>query len=247
MPELYLIGGGWNEVSFKRTFGRFVLAGTKNGLCKILLVLAIEDLAARKEITEDFTNMFNELGNVKTEPFFLSKTNNMTLDILNTIEPSCIFVGGGLTPRYQELLGKNRDFIDYIIQNNIPYGGFSAGSAISSKESIVGGWKIKDSGKDIPILDSDFSEELEYIEIRDGLGFINSPIDVHGSQWGTITRVIHAVDQNIINTGLVIDESTMIEYKNDTMTVFGIGQVYLVQKKGVNIEISIYRDGDIIR
>lgn len=247
MPELYLIGGGWDEVSFTQTFGRFVLAGTTNGLCKILLVLAIEDVAARKEITEDFTTMFHELGNVKTEPFFLSTTHTITRDILHTITPSCIFVGGGLTPRYQELLGNNRDFIDYIIQNNLPYGGFSAGSAISTKESIVGGWKIKESGKDIPILDSDFSEELEYIEIRNGLGFLHYPIDVHGSQWGTITRVIHAVDQNMIKNGLVIDESTMIEYKHDTMTVFGIGHVYRIQKNGRNIEISMYKDGDIIR
>jgi len=247
MPDLYLIGGGWDEVSFPQTFGRFVQAGTKDGHCTILLVLAINDVAARNEITEDFTQMFHALGNVKTEPFFLSTTQNITCDILHAIAPSCIFVGGGLTPRYQEFLGNNRDFIEYILNNNLPYGGFSAGSAIAAQQSIVGGWKITASGHDIPILDADFSEGLDNIEIREGLGFLPYPLDVHGSQWGTITRVIHAVDHNLIEHGLVLDESTMIEYKNDTMTVFGMGHVYFIQKNGSTLELSLYKDGDIIR
>lgn len=242
-----MIGGGWDEVSFTQTFGRFVQAGTKDGLCTILLVLAIDDVAARNEITEDFTQMFHALGNVKIEPFFLSTTQNITRDILHTMMPSCIFVGGGLTPRYQEFLGNNRDFVEYILQNNLPYGGFSAGSAIATQASIVGGWKIKASGHDIPILDADFSEGLDYIEIRDGLGFFPYPLDVHGSRWGTITRVIHAVDHNMIEKGFVIDESTMIEYTHETMTVFDIGHVYLIQKNGSTLELSLYKDGDIIR
>ena len=246
MPDLYLIGGGWDEISFKKTFGRFVKAGVKNGICKILLILSLEDLSAREEITDDFSNMFSGFGNVEIVPFYISDSNTLTLNILKKIAPSCIFVGGGLTPRYQELLCKNKDFVDYIIQNNLPYGGFSAGSAISSQEAIVGGWKIKKQGTDIPILDEDFSEELDYIEIRSGLGFFEHPIDVHGSQWGTITRVIHAVDQNLINKGFVIDESTMIECKNNKATVFGMGHVYSIQKNKDKIEISIYKDGDII-
>lgn len=247
MPELYLIGGGWDEASFTQTFGRFVRAGTKNGHCKILLVLAIDDVTARKEITEDFTTMFTELGDVNIEPFFLSITQNITRSILHTMTPSCIFVGGGVTPRYQELLGNNSEFIEYILQHNIPYGGFSAGAAIAAQQSIVGGWKITERGHDIPVLDADFSEDLEYIEIREGLGFLEYPVDVHGSQWGTITRVIHAVDRHMIPHGLVIDESTMIEYRQNTMTVFGRGHVYLIQKNGNTIDISLYKDGDMIR
>lgn len=246
MPELYLIGGGWDEESFQRTFGRFVQAGTRKGSCKILLVLAIEDLLARKEIADDFSNMFSEFGNVDIIPFHISDSNKITKSILNEIDPTCIFVGGGLIPRYQNLLCNNIDFINYIVQNNIPYGGFSAGSSISSKEAIVGGWKIKEKGIDIPILDEEFSEDLEYIEIRTGLGFFEHPIDVHGSQCGTITRVINAVDQKLIERGFVIDESTMIQCKDNEVTVCGIGQVYAITKNNNKMEILIYRDGDRI-
>ena len=247
MTDLYLIGGGWEETSFQKTFGRFVNAGIKNDSCKILLILAIEDSIAREEITNDFSNMFTELGNVKVVLFHVSESNILTLNILENIAPTCIFVGGGLTPKYQELLCNNSDFINFIIQNKLPYGGFSAGSAISSKNAVVGGWKIKDNEIDIPILDEDFSEELDYIEIRSGLGLFEHSIDVHGSQWGTITRIIHAVDQNYIDRGYVIDESTMIEFKNNTISVFGVGNVYLIKKINEKIELSIYRDGDIIR
>jgi cyanophycinase len=246
MPDLYLIGGGWDEITFKKTFGRFVEAGMKNNFCKILLILAIDDIAACEEITDDFTNMFSEFGNVEVVPFNVSDSSSLTMSVLKNIAPTCVFVGGGLTPKYQELLCKNEDFVDYILQNNLPYGGFSAGSSIASKEAIVGGWKIKDKETDIPILDEDFSEDLDYIEIRPGLGFFEHPIDVHGSQCGTITRVIHAVDQKLISKGLVIDESTMIEYRNNKTTVFGMGQVYLIQRNNEKIEVLIYKDSDII-
>ena len=247
MSELYLIGGGWNEDSFQQTFGRFVKAGTQKGICKILLILACEDLEAREEVTEDFSKMFHLLGNVEIEPFYLSEGNILTREILSSLSPTCVFVGGGLTPLYQEYLGTNREFIDYVNQNHLPYGGFSAGAAIAAKSSIVGGWKINESGKDIPVLDEDFSEDLDYIEIRKGLGFFPYPVDVHGSQWGTLTRVIHAVDQKLIPNGCVVDESTMIESKHGMLTVFGHGQVYFVGTKNNRIEISIFKDGETIR
>ncbi len=38
------------------------------------------------------------------------------------------------------------------------------------------------------------SEELDQVAIRDGLGLIPCSLDVHASQWGTVTRLIHAVE-----------------------------------------------------
>ena len=248
MQQLFLIGGGWEESSFKRTFGRFVRAGSNNGRCKILLILAMEDVDARDEIAELFSSMFADVEDLRTETetLFPAEESDLTAGVLSSIEPSCIFVGGGLTPRYQELLCSSREFIDFIVDRRLPYGGFSAGSAIAANRAIVGGWRARHRGKDTPILDPDFSEDLDFIEVRRGLGFLDYPIDVHGSQWGTLTRVIHAVDQGLIENGLVIDEATMVEQSGSKLRVFGNGQAYLVNRVNAKIEVSIFRDGDVV-
>ena len=55
-------------------------------------------------------------------------------------------------------------------------------------------------------------------------------VDVHGSQWGTLTRVIHAIEQGLVTTGWAIDEDTMLHVTSDCISVSGLGQAYHVQR-----------------
>ena len=86
------------------------------------------------------------------------------------------------------------------------YCGFSAGSAVAARRAIVGGW-LRDGR---PILDADFGEELGELEVRDGLGLVDFAVDVHAAQWGTLTRLIAAVDAGLVAEGYAIDEGTVL-------------------------------------
>ena len=100
---------------------------------------------------------------------------------------------------------------------------------------------------DIPIIDEDVGEELNRLTVRDGLGLMPHSIDVHCGQWGTITRLINALDSGLIESGLGIDENTMIQVSGGSASVCGFGQVYAVahdENDGINVTIS--RHGDNI-
>jgi cyanophycinase len=87
------------------------------------------------------------------------------------------------------------------------YCGYSAGAAIAAGEAIVGGWKLGD----LEICDADFGEELEQLEVRPGLARVDFSVDVHASQWGTLTRLVHAVTEGLCSAGVAIDEHTCVE------------------------------------
>jgi cyanophycinase len=177
-------------------------------------------------------------------PVFVSATQLLTEKIIAQSDPTGIFVCGGLTPLYQEALCTDQGWLHYVRTRQIPYGGFSAGAAIAAERAIVGGWKVRENQQEIAILDADLAEDLEFLDVRTGLGLIPFAIDVHGSQWGTLTRLIHAIDQEMVSSGWAVDEDTMLHVVKNTITVFGLGQAYHVQRhaKG-KLQVEIFRDG----
>lgn len=247
MNKLFLIGGGWDPDGMKKTFGLFASEVINIKDYKLLLVL--EDNDEYEETKIKYLSVLSDFS-LSAEKITVFKVNTnviLTYANIKAIDPTAIFVGGGLTPLYQECLCRNKEWVNFIIENNIPYCGFSAGSAIAANTAIVGGWKIKISNTDIAILDEDLAEDLEYLDIRNGLGLIDFSIDVHGSQWGTLTRLLHAVDQNKILDGLVIDENTMIILEDSKLYVSGMGQVYYVRKNHLGIiQVYLFRDGNSI-
>ncbi len=247
MPSLFLIGGGWNPDGFESTYGRFIKVATQNKNCKILIIIADENDHQKNETINAYLKVFRTFGvdDHQIESIFLTPASVFDIDSLDRIKPTGVFVGGGLTPLYQEKLCSDRGWIQYLKDYDIPYAGFSAGSAIASTNAIVGGWQITIGEKTFSILDSDLAENLDFIEIRPGLGLTEHSIDAHASQWGTISRVLHSVDQNRISSGWAIDESTMMQITNNEINVYGLGQVYFIEKEGKGeCKISIYRDGD---
>ena len=87
-----------------------------------------------------------------------------------------VFVGGGWTPGYQEALAGWR-------APDLPYAGFSAGAAVASARAIVGGWRLGERA----ICAEEAGEDIDQLELRDGLGLVPFAVDVHATQWGTLT------------------------------------------------------------
>ena len=248
MIPLFLIGGGWDENSYELTYGRFVKASTRDKNRRLMVVMFTENDKDREETQNSYFSVFLKLGVSLKDlfPVFLSEECALSIELLEQVNPTGVFVCGGLTPMYQKYLCESKTWLDYLHKNQVPYGGFSAGSAIAPENAIVGGWKIEVDGRDVGILDPDLAEELDYLEVRTGLGLTEFSIDVHGSQWGTITRLMHASDQGITGGGWVIDEDTMLQIENHEITVFGLGNAYYVRKlSNGKTEVEIFRNGNI--
>ena len=43
-----------------------------------------------------------------------------------------------------------------------------------------------------------------------GLGLVPFAVDVHATQWGTLTRLVHAVDAGLVAEGWAVDNGTVL-------------------------------------
>lgn len=247
--KAYLIGGGWRAETFGSTYGRFVEAARSDAVRKIIQIIVLEVEEDEAEMVGRYREPFLTLA-VKSEEIntiVVTKKRPLNMEEIVSLNPTGIFVCGGLTPLYQECLCTDEEIKEFIVSRKIPYGGFSAGSAIFSAKALVGGWRIVRGEKSLPIVDEEVSENLDNVEIRKGLGLVPFSIDVHCGQWGTITRLIHAVNTGLTDVGIGIDEDTMIEIDGEDATVRGSGQVYKITRgKADDISVRIYRAGDRI-
>ena len=246
MASKFLIGGGWQPYGYTQTYSPFIkAAGTAKK--KILIIAAAAEKESETNLGEHRA-VFLELGVALEELVALTvtPTEPLSLAMIEDIRPTGIFVCGGLTPSYQEALCGNQNWLQYIEREKIPYAGFSAGASIAAPAAIVGGWQINVNGRIVAMLDEELAEELDELEIRKGLGIIPFAVDVHASQWGTLSRLIHAVDQGLVCEGWAIDENTMLEVDGEIVKVHGLGQAYHVAPavKGA-VQVRICRAEDL--
>ena len=137
-----------------------------------------------------------------------------------------VYVAGGLTPRYREVLAG-------IELPDVPYCGFSAGAAIAARQVLAGGWKIGDR----LVCDEDFSEDLEQVEPLPGLGLVPFAVDVHATQWGTVSRALNAVDRGLFEEVVAIDEHCCVEWRDgEIAALHGTGVAYRI-RGGVTVDV----------
>lgn len=133
-----------------------------------------------------------------------------------------LYVAGGLTPAYRAALEG--------LEVAIPYCGFSAGAAIAAERALVGGWRIGDR----QVCDEDFSEGVEQVEPLPGLGLVPFAVDVHATQWGTVSRALHAAD--LFGAVLAIDEHCCVEVRGgEVAALHGRNVAYRIAGSRVEI------------
>ena len=200
MRRIFLLGGGGTTPDGRmETYGRFVEAASTPQGCRITLVIA-DEAATFDEAFEAYADIFRSVG--ATQPMLagisVAPTAPLTRAQLLALEPTAVFVCGGLTPRYQEALCVDRSWLDYLVERNIVYGGVSAGAAIAAERALVGGWRVQRGERVRQVLFQGASEGCDLLDTRQGLGLVPSTVDVHASQWGTLTRLIHAVALGLV-------------------------------------------------
>ncbi|RKT31238.1 cyanophycinase [Microbacterium sp. AG1240] len=135
-----------------------------------------------------------------------------------------IAVGGGLTPAYRDACGALAASIRSLVARGAPYLGFSAGSAIAAGRALLGGYRLDG----VEVGDEGASEELDELEVADGLGLVPFAIDVHAAQWGTLSRLVAAVDAGLVPEGYAIDEHTVVVVRDGVIDVVGAGAAWHV-------------------
>jgi cyanophycinase len=130
-----------------------------------------------------------------------------------------VYVAGGLTPLYAEVL---RGFSP---PPGVPYAGFSAGAAVAGARAVVGGWRDAVSGA--AVCPEEAGEDLDPVTVVTGLGVVPFAVDVHAAQWGTLGRLVHAVESGLVDEGYALDEHTVLL---PDRTVAGAGAAWHVTR-----------------
>ena len=79
--------------------------------------------------------------------------------------------------------------------------------------------------------------------MTEGLGLLPVTVDVHAAQWGTIARLIAAVAAGLVNSGVAIDENTLLAVGSGGAKVRGAGQVHWVRRAETAVLVTGFRAG----
>jgi cyanophycinase len=223
--SLHLVGGGWGgDGAVWRGFlaaARTAASEARRSAPRIA-VIAVRDgdhdrhamkLGQALRAAGDFAPVVSAVGHgVAIEPSALDDVD-------------AVLVGGGSTPAYLETLLPLADRIRELVAAGAPYAGFSAGAAIASRTALVGGWLLDG----VPVADQEVAHGLGELALLPGLGLTDTTLDVHAAQWGTLARLVAAVESGAVERGAAIDEGTALILSGDAHTVSGDGNVWWVE------------------
>jgi cyanophycinase len=213
MRSVYLIGGGRGEDGVRASHEPFVRA--VGGRAIVAFVL---DEGEDTDV-DRWTGSLRAAGSEDVRAVVVSGDRPPARADVG--DAGGVFVAGGWTPGYQEAFAASADWLP----DGVVYGGFSAGAAIAGEWAIVGGWRLGER----EVCAEEAGEDLEQLTVRPGLGLVPFAVDVHATQWGTLTRLAHAVRAGLAPDGWAIDEGTVLVYDGDRVTgIEGLGSAYRV-------------------
>jgi cyanophycinase len=227
MAPVFLIGGGADPDAVRASHSPFVRASAGGPIVAFVLDEA-EDTDADRYVTA-----LRLAGAGDVRPVVVSPRRPPTS---GDVEGAAgVFVAGGWTPGYQEaLVAAGTDWLP----RDRPYAGYSAGAAIAATDAIVGGHRRAD-GRDVGAEEA--GEDLVELTVRPGLGLVPFAVDVHATQWGTLTRLVHAVDAGLVGEGWAVDNGTVLVAGDGPPRVEGLGSAYHVTRADGRLGIAVVR------
>lgn len=240
--DVFLFGGGWRPEAGPLTYRPFIRAASLQGPALIALVIAAapdqDPQATFGRYAEVFTRLGLTLGQLV--PVYVSPAQPLTRAALAALGPTAVFVCGGLTPLYHAALCADPAWLGELRQAQLPFGGFSAGAAIAADRALLGGWQIETAGGRIAVTNDGAAEDLELLAVRPGLGLVPFTVEVHASAWGTLSRLIHAVNAGRTSAGWAVDEDTALYVQGGNVTVLGLGSAYRVEQGAGGLCVSVH-------
>ena len=232
----FLIGGGWSPEHADELYGPLLADTGRDAPTVACLVV---DEGNGWEQFSRWAGVLDKAGPCDPAPVLVPLGG--ALDVAALGEADALLVCGGLTPAYADVLAPVADQVrSWLAEGGRPYAGFSAGASVASERALVGGWLLGS----VPVCPDDAAEDLEEITTVDGLGLVPFTIDVHCAQWGTLPRLVAAIDRGDARCGVALDEDTMLAYDGTTGTVHGAGYARVLRKADDHVEVRLLRAGE---
>lgn len=225
--SVYLLGGGWGPASAEELYGPFVAE------CDGPIALVVEDGPDSDAYAQRYVDVLARCGASGVRVCKLGAEGPPAGDDLASA--AGVLVGGGLTPAYHRALAEHGTG---WLAPDVPYLGFSAGAAIAPDAALIGGWLAGDRA----VCNEDNAEDLQELTVRPGLGLVPWTIDVHASQWGNLSRLVHALREGG-ERGFAIDEDTGLVVRDGGWTVTGAGFVYEAARDGDGVHVRTHTRG----
>jgi cyanophycinase len=228
--SVFLVGGGWSDEHVHDMFGGFIQAADRRaGRTPRILMVLMGTTPDDLEYHQKFVRALGLVGGHEQVLAPVAEGSPFDAGLLEGIDG--LFVGGGPTPEYHASLAPSYDAIRGLVADGLPYAGFSAGAAIAATTAIVGGWLVDG----VPVCPEDSNEELDPVTVVDGIGLVDGAVDVHASAWGTLSRLVAAVDAGLVPHGIAIDERTAL---GPDGAVSGAGRVWRVGPGAAGVSVT---------
>jgi cyanophycinase len=233
--DITLIGGGWDVPAHSdclRPF--FAAAAARSAAATPRIAVVLVDEGDGGGWGERWTGLLQGAGSL--EPLLLEVPLGGGLDPSRLADVDGIFVCGGLTPAYPEVLAPSSATIrDLVLAEGVPYAGCSAGAAVAARHAVVGGY-LEDGRVVCP---PDSAEDLDDVTVVAGLGLVDELVDVHASSWGTLPRLATALRRFPGTSGVGLDEDTAWHVTDAGTEVLGRNAVHLLDVTGDEICWSV--------
>lgn len=238
--SIHLVGGGRRPGARRAVYGPFVAEVAAHarrreaGVATVVVVVVHEpdDVEGGAAAVEAFAATLAGLGTVTVRPALVVEGG--TLGAAAIAGADGVLVGGGLTPAYLDALLPVADELRSLVADGVAYLGFSAGAAVAARRALVGGYR---QGA-VVVCPEDAAEDLDQVTVRDGLGLVDLTVEVHAAQWGTLGRLVAAVDAGQVGSGVALDEDTLLTVGSD-LAVAGAGQTWWVRREGDQVAVRL--------
>ncbi|WP_461172577.1 Type 1 glutamine amidotransferase-like domain-containing protein [Arthrobacter sp. Z1-9] len=239
---IFLAGAGPDYHSFPGLFERFVkdIPGRPGQVRRIAVVVHHRG-GNPESVLQDYAGPLQSLTSCDVVPVLLRAGN--PADPAAFDDADAVVVGGGLTPAYLEGLRGCAGAIAARVADGAPYLGFSAGAMVAPGRGIIGGYRIGG----VEVCGEECSEDLDEVEVRDGLGLVPFAVDVHAAQAGTLSRAVGAVAAGLVDRAVGVDENTALVLPglgDVEFEVIGSGNCWDVRRTGTCCSVSLRSKGN---
>jgi cyanophycinase len=186
-----------------------------------------------------FTGALTGQGPANVRPLVVVEGGQFDPSDLHGLD--AVLVAGGLTPAYAHALQPVAAEIVTLVKTGAPYLAFSAGAALAARRAVIGGY-LQDG---VAICHEDNAEDLDELEVVDGLGLVDFAVDVHAAEWGNTTRLMAAVWTGVVERGVAVDENTLLLFNDDSAThrSAGAGRLWWVSRQGPDLLVRLEGPG----
>lgn len=147
-----------------------------------------------------------------------------------------VIVAGGHTPSYLAGLAPKRNELATLVRQDMPWIGYSAGAAVTSRHALVGGWRVNGRAVGHP----DWAQGLDEVSVVDGLGLITPTVATHADVALSDGLLTGLVEGAVTRTAVGIDEDTclVVDPISGRTAHYGVGRIRWFSREPLGVTVT---------